>query len=1181
MGKAAAQPAFASGSHDNYIVLERIGEGSFGKVYKGRRKHTGQTVALKFIGKPGKSERDLRNLRQEIAILSALDHDNVVKMFDYFETEREFCVVTEFARGELFEILEEDGTLPEEAVRDIARQLVKALHYLHSQRIIHRDLKPQNVHTASVGVQRDASITQVLLGANGRVKLCDFGFARAMSMDTIVLTSIKGTPLYMAPELVKEQPYDHTVDLWSLGVILFELLVGQPPFYTNSIYSLINHIVKDPVVFPSHVSERFESFLSGLLRKDPRRRLAWPELLEHPLVQDTDADRLKEAEEMKFYEGCGGAGPPRGRLERFVGRLTSSDMVLSETMPPPPPREVKREARPPAPPPSSGLEAAKNALRRAGSPSTAVSSLRDALGACADADVCDDWGACVEQVCERACDAAAAGRRGPREGRDPPAKLLGGCCRVLDKALSNKATAAAAACLDLAAQLVRAPPWLRDREGESSKPFVATSARWALAAALRKGLLEEECGSNDVIRRAALRCATAALKRATPATLDVLLAHQLPRALAARISGDDALNASRALALFLEPPWNGHWRMPAPFPLAAISDESDDAALRSADAVASLVRERFALRRRVEKAVAEAVGDDASSAPAQGLASLLASTQDDAARRLVLRTVARCCAASTGAARALASCGVWASCCEIVNQDASPYSSGLALAALGAMARADALTPDATLTSVEAAKKALHGDSDDARVLSAACGLLDGALRAARARADAHAKKGEADDALKGPNAVATAVLKAAAAPKALQAVWRVLTYEGTAERETDSDGDSDAGSRSGELAGAALVDGGRLGARRYGLLDAPLRLLAHSSSLVPLIGARLTAAKLWAPLIAQLSTGGANELSPNGFVAALGCVKAMLDAAPARDRPQLVSNENGALAKICATCCAPPYLGRVARWPENADGGAAGVGACLSAVAQLLRATLAQEGAAAAQAGATPPINDTTPMTQETPRTEAEQLRLTMEDARLAYAVASTLHRTGAAAKDNSALIVVKRLDGAALCAAAELLSRLALVGAPVTGGCARADAPNALATAGAFDISAPPKAVVNALLVASQLARAASPGSDDGAACEKALRRARLERFLPRLLKSEDAQVRAKACDSESGPFSSSTRSRDGVVVVLYASPTSQVQPRGQPLPALGGVLPGLDRSAARRGRGARLRDRVRLGR
>ena len=84
----------------------------------------------------------------------------------------------------------------------------------------------------------------ILIGSAGRVKLCDFGFARAMSSNTIVLTSIKGTPLYMAPELVKEQPYDEKADLWSLGIILYELYTGQPPFYTNSIYSLINHIVK-------------------------------------------------------------------------------------------------------------------------------------------------------------------------------------------------------------------------------------------------------------------------------------------------------------------------------------------------------------------------------------------------------------------------------------------------------------------------------------------------------------------------------------------------------------------------------------------------------------------------------------------------------------------------------------------------------------------------------------------------------------------------------------------------------------------------------------------------------------------------------------------------------------------------------------------------------------------------
>lgn len=123
---------------ENYVVLEHIGEGSFGKVYKARRKNTGFTVAMKLIQKHGKSEKDIKNLRQEIGILRTLNHDNIILMFDAFETERDFVVVTEYAQGELFDILQDDKRLPEKTVQQIAKQLVKALHYLHSNRIIHR-----------------------------------------------------------------------------------------------------------------------------------------------------------------------------------------------------------------------------------------------------------------------------------------------------------------------------------------------------------------------------------------------------------------------------------------------------------------------------------------------------------------------------------------------------------------------------------------------------------------------------------------------------------------------------------------------------------------------------------------------------------------------------------------------------------------------------------------------------------------------------------------------------------------------------------------------------------------------------------------------------------------------------------------------------------------------------------
>lgn len=201
-------------------------------------------------------------------------------------------VVTEFVDGDLYKLLEDGRTLGEDKLRAVACQLLSALYYLHSDRILHRDIKPQNI----------------LLTSDGIIKLCDFGFARTMDLNTYVLTSVKGTPLYMAPEIIEEKPYDHNADLWymqivysterttnnlylllfgrSLGCILYELLVGSPPFCTTSLLQLIRKIRYESVPWPTHLSPDCLDLLQGLLEKDSRRRLTWPHLLEHPFLQN-------------------------------------------------------------------------------------------------------------------------------------------------------------------------------------------------------------------------------------------------------------------------------------------------------------------------------------------------------------------------------------------------------------------------------------------------------------------------------------------------------------------------------------------------------------------------------------------------------------------------------------------------------------------------------------------------------------------------------------------------------------------------------------------------------------------------------------------------------------------------------------------------------------------------------
>ncbi|XP_020805257.1 serine/threonine-protein kinase fused [Drosophila serrata] len=270
---------------NRYAVSSLVGQGSFGCVYKAQRKEDSKVVAIKVISKRGRSTRELKNLRRECDIQARLKHPHVIEMIESFESKTDLFVVTEFALMDLHRYLSYNGAMGEEPARRVTGHLVSALYYLHSNRILHRDLKPQNV----------------LLDKNMHAKLCDFGLARNMTMGTHVLTSIKGTPLYMAPELLAEQPYDHHADMWSLGCIAYESMAGQPPFCASSILHLVKMIKHEDVKWPSTLTSECRSFLQGLLEKDPGMRISWTQLLCHPFVEgrifiaETQAEAAKES----------------------------------------------------------------------------------------------------------------------------------------------------------------------------------------------------------------------------------------------------------------------------------------------------------------------------------------------------------------------------------------------------------------------------------------------------------------------------------------------------------------------------------------------------------------------------------------------------------------------------------------------------------------------------------------------------------------------------------------------------------------------------------------------------------------------------------------------------------------------------------------------------------------------
>uniref|UniRef100_A0A8C5I474 Serine/threonine-protein kinase n=1 Tax=Gouania willdenowi TaxID=441366 RepID=A0A8C5I474_GOUWI len=255
---------------------EVLGSGQFGIVYGGKHRKSGRDVAIKIIDKlrfPTKQESQLRN---EVAILQSLHHPGVVNLDCMFETPERVFVVMEKLHGDMLEMIlsSEKGRLPERITKFLVTQILVALRHLHFKNIVHCDLKPENVLLASAD-----SFPQV--------KLCDFGFARIIGEKSF-RRSVVGTPAYLAPEVLRNKGYNRSLDMWSVGVIVYVSLSGTFPF--NEDEDINDQIQNAAFMYPPHpwkkVSQEAIDLINNLLQVKMRKRFSVDKTLSHPWLQD-------------------------------------------------------------------------------------------------------------------------------------------------------------------------------------------------------------------------------------------------------------------------------------------------------------------------------------------------------------------------------------------------------------------------------------------------------------------------------------------------------------------------------------------------------------------------------------------------------------------------------------------------------------------------------------------------------------------------------------------------------------------------------------------------------------------------------------------------------------------------------------------------------------------------------
>jgi serine/threonine protein kinase len=260
----------------NYIVYDKaIGKGASGIIFKGYHKGTKQDVAVKEIREPNLHDIK-RNIKTEIKLMKRLKHPNIVELYDVvldYKKSAIYLVIEYCPQGD-FSNFQRRKAIQEVHVQKYMKQLMLGLKYLKENNIMHRDLKPQNI----------------LISKEGNLKLTDFGYAKVVNGTNAMIKTFCGSPLYMAPEIIKSKgvnDYSTKADLWSVGCIFYEMLTGYPPFYVSSMANLIKMIDENDIIIPKalNVSSEAKELLFSLLQVDPQKRINWNEFFAHEWLQ--------------------------------------------------------------------------------------------------------------------------------------------------------------------------------------------------------------------------------------------------------------------------------------------------------------------------------------------------------------------------------------------------------------------------------------------------------------------------------------------------------------------------------------------------------------------------------------------------------------------------------------------------------------------------------------------------------------------------------------------------------------------------------------------------------------------------------------------------------------------------------------------------------------------------------